>query len=83
MPQGHRARAVDELEMLDMDEPTVPEPIEPAVEPDATDEEEEEYEETITIKALYLLAYIERDAHQVQLEAEERFEAHEGIWPEP
>jgi hypothetical protein len=42
--------------MMDMDEPIVPEPVEPIVEPDTADEEEEEYEETITITASYLQA---------------------------
>jgi hypothetical protein len=77
MPRGHRARPADEPEMMDMDEPAAPEPVEPAIEPGAVAEEEEEYEETITIRALYLLtlqdsldeirfriANIERDEHQ-------------------
>jgi hypothetical protein len=51
MPRGHRARAVDEPELMDMDEPAVVE----LVEPNAIDEEEE-YEETITMRALDLLA---------------------------
>jgi hypothetical protein len=76
MPRGHQARAADELEIMDMDEPAAPEPVELAVEPDAADEEEEEYEEMITIRASDLLALqdslddmlfkitnIERDAH--------------------
>jgi hypothetical protein len=60
MPQGHRAKATDEPEMMDMDEPEVPKPVEPPVEPtielDVVDEEEEEYEETITIRAPDFLA---------------------------
>jgi hypothetical protein len=60
MPQGHQARAANEPEMMDMDEPAVPEPveplIEPAIEPDAVEEEEEEQEETITIRASDLIA---------------------------
>jgi hypothetical protein len=55
MPQGHRAKAVDELEMMDMDEPVEP-LVDPVAEPDATDEEEAEYEETVTIRASDLLA---------------------------
>jgi hypothetical protein len=54
MPRGHRARAADELEMMDMDELAAEARV--AVEPDAVDEEEEEYEETITIRASDLLA---------------------------
>jgi hypothetical protein len=63
--------------MMDMDELAAPEPVELAVEPDAVAEEEEEYEEMITIRASYLLtlqdslddlrfriANIERDEHQ-------------------
>ena len=51
MPRGHRARAADELEMMNIEEPTAQPEV--AVEPDAAvDEEEgEEYEETITISA--------------------------------
>jgi hypothetical protein len=60
MPRGHQAKAVDEPEMMDMDEPAVPEPVEPpvepAVEPDTAEEEEEEQEETITIRASDLIA---------------------------
>ena len=62
MPRGHRARAADEPEMMDIEEPAAqPEPSaqpEAAVEPDtANDEEEgEEYEETITISASDLVA---------------------------
>jgi hypothetical protein len=96
MPQRHRAKATNEPEMMDMDEPVAPEPIEPpvepAIEPDAANEEEEEYKETITIRALDLLALqhsfddmrfrianIERGARQAQLEAEERFEAQQSL----
>jgi hypothetical protein len=52
MPRGHRARAVDEPEMMDMEELAVPEPIEPIAEPHVADEEEEEaeQEETITLR---------------------------------
>ena len=86
MPRGHRARAADELEMLNIEEPEAQPEV--AIEPDAAvDEEEgEEYEETITISASDLVALqdtlddmrfkianIERDARQAQLEAEERF----------
>ena len=62
MPRGHRARATDEPEMMDIEKPaTQPEPSaqpEAAVEPDAVDDEEEgeEYEETITINASDLVA---------------------------
>jgi hypothetical protein len=35
MPRGHRARAANKQEMMDMDEPATPEPVEPVVEPDA------------------------------------------------
>jgi hypothetical protein len=35
MPRGHRARAANKQEMMDMDEPAAPEPVEPVVEPDA------------------------------------------------
>jgi hypothetical protein len=103
MPQGHQARVANELEMMDMDEPGVPEwvelavepTVEPAVEPTVEPyvaDEEEEYEETITIRALDLLALqdslddmrfkianIERDARQAQLEAEERFDAQQSL----
>jgi hypothetical protein len=60
MPRGHRARVANEPEMMDMDEPAAPEPVEPVAEPHVVDEEEEEadeqpdeeeYEETITLKA--------------------------------
>ena len=62
MPRGHRARATDEPKMMDIEKPVAqPEPSaqpEAAVEPDAADDEEEgeEYEETITISALDLVA---------------------------
>ena len=56
MPRGHRARAADEPEKMDVKEPSAP--PEAAVEPDVTDDEEkgEEYEETITISASDLVA---------------------------
>jgi hypothetical protein len=88
MPQGHWAKAADEPEMMDMDEPATPEPVEP----DKVDEVEQEYEETITIRALDLIGLqdslddmrfeitnIERDARQAQLKAEERFEAQQSL----
>jgi hypothetical protein len=67
--------------------------LEPAVKPDAADEEEEEeYEEMITIKASDLIALkdslddmrfkitnIRRDARQAQLEAEETFEEQQSL----
>jgi hypothetical protein len=60
MPRGHRARATDELEPMDIEEAgtkpeVVAEPVEPVVVPN-TAEEEEEYEETITINASDLVA---------------------------
>jgi hypothetical protein len=46
--------------MMDMDEPTVPKPVEPPADPiaelNATDEEEAEYEETVIIRASDVLA---------------------------
>jgi hypothetical protein len=62
MPRGHRARATDEQDMMDIEEPAAqPEPSaqpEAAVDPDAADDKEEgeEYEETITISASDLVA---------------------------
>jgi hypothetical protein len=77
MPQRHWAKAADEPEMMDMDEQAKPEPVEPGIEPDKVDEVEQEYEETITIRALDLIGLqdslddmrfeitnIERDARQ-------------------
>jgi hypothetical protein len=55
MPRGHRAKAVDGPELMDMDEPPTVELVEPAVEPYVVDEEEE-YEETITMRGSDLLA---------------------------
>jgi hypothetical protein len=52
MPRRHRARAADEPEMIDMDEPAA---LEPPVEPDPANEEEEEYEETIIIRVSDLI----------------------------
>jgi hypothetical protein len=57
MPREHRARALDEPEMMNMDEPVAAEPGEPSVEPvtkpHVADEEkvETEQEETITLRA--------------------------------
>jgi hypothetical protein len=53
MPRGHRARAVDEPEMMDMEDAAAPELVEPVAEPHVADEEEEEaeQEEMITLKA--------------------------------
>ena len=55
MPWGHQARAVNKPKMIDMDEPAEPKPVEPPIQPlaelDIGDEEEEEYEETVTIRA--------------------------------
>ena len=98
MPRVHRARAADEPEMMDIEklaaQPEPPAQPEVAVEPNATDDEDEgeEYEETITISASNLVALldtlddmrfkidnIERDAHQAQLEAEERFKAQQSL----
>ena len=78
MPRGHRARAADKPEMMDIEEPAAQ--PEAAIEPDAADDhyqEGEEYEETITISASNLVALqdtlddmrfkidnIERDARQ-------------------
>jgi hypothetical protein len=41
MPRGHRARAADEPEMMDMEEPAAPEPVEPVVEPERATEHDE------------------------------------------
>jgi hypothetical protein len=79
--------------MMDMDEPiAVEQEVELVSKPDTADEEEEEYEETVTIRAPDLLALqdtldymrfkianIEIDAHQAQLEAEERFEEQQSL----
>ena len=57
MPREHRARALDEPEMMNMDEPVAAEPgepsVEPVTEPHVADEEEAvtEQEETITLRA--------------------------------
>jgi hypothetical protein len=57
MPREHRARAPDEPEMMNMDEPAAAEPgeppIKPVAEPHVANEEEEEtkQEETITLRA--------------------------------
>jgi hypothetical protein len=59
MPLGHRAKAADEPEMMDMDEPVALEPpVELVAELDVADEEEEEaeQEETITIRSSDLIA---------------------------
>ena len=61
MPRGHRARVVDEPELMDMDEPAaveqeVAKEEEVVAEPNAVEEEEEECEETITISAADLVA---------------------------
>jgi hypothetical protein len=52
MPRGHRAKATDKPEMMDMEELAVLEPIELVAEPHVADEEEEEaeQEETITLR---------------------------------
>jgi hypothetical protein len=48
MPREHRARALDEQEMMNMDEPAAAEPgeppVEPVTEPHVADEEEAEIE---------------------------------------
>jgi hypothetical protein len=61
MPRGHRARAIDEPKLMDMDEPSSAEQEvateeEAVAEPNAAEEEEEECKETITISAAYLVA---------------------------
>jgi hypothetical protein len=79
-------RVVQQLEMMDVDEPVVPEtvalePAEPPVELEP--EEEEEYEETITLKVLDFVAFqdiledmrfqisnIQRDARRDRLETQ-------------
>jgi hypothetical protein len=45
MPRGHRARAADEPEMMDIEEQAAPEPVEPVAKPHVADDEEEEEEE--------------------------------------
>jgi hypothetical protein len=42
MPRGHRARAADEPEMMDIEEQATPEPV---AKPHVADDEEEEEEE--------------------------------------
>jgi hypothetical protein len=57
MPREHRAKALDEPEMMNMDEPVAAEPEEPPVEPVAKphvaneEDEETEQDETITLRA--------------------------------
>jgi hypothetical protein len=60
----HMPRAVREPEMMDVDEPVVPEPAAPEIAaPEPTEplveaeEEEEEYEETITLRAFDFVAF--------------------------
>jgi hypothetical protein len=83
---SHMPRVVQQLEMMDVDEPVVPETVapEPAelpVEPEP--EEEEEYEETITLKVSDFVAFqdiledmqfqisnIQRDARRDRLETQ-------------
>jgi hypothetical protein len=89
-------RVVREPAMMDVDEPVVPEPAapetatpepaEPLVEPE--EEEKEEYEETITLRALDFVAFqdiledmqfqianIQRDAQQDRLETQDMLRA--------
>jgi hypothetical protein len=55
---SHMPRAVREPEMMDMGEPVVPEPAAPEpIEPPVEPKEEEEYEETITLRALDFVAF--------------------------
>jgi hypothetical protein len=51
MPRGHRARAAEEPEMMDMDKPVEP-PVDPIAEPDVADEEEAKYEDMVTYQTL-------------------------------
>jgi hypothetical protein len=87
MPRGHRARATDEPELMDMDEAVVA-----VAEPEAVAEEKAEQEEMITIITAdfyalqetlvdirFELADMRRDAHQDKLEADERYEAQQAM----
>jgi hypothetical protein len=69
----------------------VVEPVEPVAVPNAVEEEEEEYKETITIRASNLvtlqdtlediqfqISNMQRDARQVHIKANERYEAQQA-----
>ena len=82
MPRGHRARAADEPEMMDIEEPAAQ--LEPSTQPEAEDEsDEKEYEETITLSAKdihalqdtledirFQISNIQRDARQDRLDSQ-------------
>jgi hypothetical protein len=87
MPRGHRARAADEPELMDIDKSIVA-----TAEPEAVAEEEAEQEKTITISAAdfyalqetladirFELADMRRDACQDKLEADERYKAQQAM----
>jgi hypothetical protein len=87
MPRGHRARVVDEPELMDIDKAIVA-----TAEPEAVAEEEVEQEKTITISAAdfyalqetladirFELADMQRDACQDKLKADERYEAQQAM----
>jgi hypothetical protein len=82
MPQGHRAKATDEPELMDMDEAAA------ATKPEPAAKEEVKQEETITVSIAdyramqqtladirFELADMQRDARQDKLEANERYHA--------